>query len=209
MGKSTELEEARVAIEAQHAAEGEVCWLDFQRIDGFADFRRQSLDTDGWQRWRQGRGEFTLVVDGMDGGLLRMPSFVSLLHGRLRMNRPGGCASSWSAAPANGPSLVGRRCLGHGRRRREGVCTSFARCGGWMRSEPLKHVGRCRRTTSRVQRSVHKVPSRRRSPCAGSLDQHLGGAVVWIHSIANLSGHRRLDDQSTFCQVLKINLIFR
>ena len=84
LGKSTELEAVRATIKAEHAADGGgTCWLRFQGIVDFADFRKRSIEIGAWQQWRQGQGRFTLVVDGVDEGLLRVANFVSALHDLL------------------------------------------------------------------------------------------------------------------------------
>ncbi len=84
IGKSTELEAMRTVIEADHASNGGgLCWLNFQEIADFTDFRRRTVESIAWQQWRQGQGRFTLVVDGVDEGMLRVTNFVNLLSGLL------------------------------------------------------------------------------------------------------------------------------
>ncbi len=88
IGKTTELDRVRAIVEADHASNGgAVCWLNFQEIAGFADFRRCTVESDTWKQWKQGQSRFTLVVDGVDEGQLRVAGFVNLLRGLLK-NEP-------------------------------------------------------------------------------------------------------------------------
>lgn len=85
IGKSTELANIRASIEAAGAASGEIyCWLIFREVADLVDFRRRTVESGPWQQWRAGAMRLTLVVDGVDEGLLRVPNFLNDLTGLLK-----------------------------------------------------------------------------------------------------------------------------
>lgn len=84
IGKSTELKVLRETLEAELDSVGESAqWISFRDIRDGADFQRRTVDSTKWQTWREGLKRMTLVVDGVDEGLLRVPNFVSDLASLL------------------------------------------------------------------------------------------------------------------------------
>jgi hypothetical protein len=83
-GKSTELkilfEKARASATA---AEFFSC-LSSREIADSSDFRRQTIESDTWREWRRGSTRLTLVIDGIDEGLLRVPNLINDLTSILR-----------------------------------------------------------------------------------------------------------------------------
>lgn len=84
IGKSTELASIRATIQpAETSASVDVCWLTFNEIADLADFKRRTVESAVWKQWRDGSGLFTLAVDGVDEGLLRVSNFVNDLRAML------------------------------------------------------------------------------------------------------------------------------
>lgn len=81
LGKSTELQ----GIIAKCAKEeGTLLNIDFRETADFASFARTVFDSPQWVNWVAGEGRFTLIVDGVDEGLMRIPLFVESLTRELR-----------------------------------------------------------------------------------------------------------------------------
>ena len=82
IGKSTELQGVRALL--QKVDEDYCVWLPFREIADSADFRHRTVGSPTWQQWRSGGARLTLVVDGVDEGLLRVPNFLNDLTTLLR-----------------------------------------------------------------------------------------------------------------------------
>lgn len=52
-------------------------------ISNVQEFRQRTVESDLWQAWKSGHGVLTLMIDGIDEGLIRIPTFISALHGLL------------------------------------------------------------------------------------------------------------------------------
>lgn len=88
MGKTRELKFIRQHLTKSTQSGDHLIWINFREsISQFGDFRSQTAGDDQWQKWRLGNTSMTLVVDGVDEGLLLIPNFVSSLTGLLR-NEP-------------------------------------------------------------------------------------------------------------------------
>jgi hypothetical protein len=83
IGKSTELASIRASVEEHEGC----CWIIFREIADSAQFKWQTVEAAAWQAWRAGTERLTLVVDGVDEGLLRIPNFLNDLTALLR-NEP-------------------------------------------------------------------------------------------------------------------------
>lgn len=81
IGKSTELAAIRANFQSSIAPSStDCCWLAFDGIADLNDFRRRTVESEAWKQWRAGSSMFTLVVDGVDEGLLRVSNFVNDLR---------------------------------------------------------------------------------------------------------------------------------
>lgn len=109
IGKSTELAGMRAMLEANR--DGPVIWIIFRDIADAADFRRQTLDSAVWQEWRAGTARLTLVVDGVDEGLLRVPNFVNDLTALLKGEPITRLRLVLACRTAEWPLDAGRRLL--------------------------------------------------------------------------------------------------
>jgi predicted NACHT family NTPase len=83
MGKSTTILSAKPEIE-RGFSEGKSClWVDFREVPDTNVFYRRTLDSTVWKAWVNGTDKLTLVVDGIDEGVIKIPSFVAFLAGEL------------------------------------------------------------------------------------------------------------------------------
>jgi hypothetical protein len=113
IGKSTELASIRASLETEAtAAGGSCCWLIFREIADLAEFRRLTVESASWQTWRAGTTRLTLVVDGVDEGLLRVPNFLNDLTALLRDEHLNRLRVVLACRSAEWPLEMGRRLLG-------------------------------------------------------------------------------------------------
>lgn len=85
IGKTTEFENLRVRIHSEFPGQTNLIALNFrQQIADMADFRRLTVETSKWTKWRDGNNHITLMIDGVDEGLLRISNFVAFLTGILK-----------------------------------------------------------------------------------------------------------------------------
>ena len=92
IGKSTELAGLQIALKGKASAHDEICCaLIFREIADLADFRRHTVDTSIWQAWRGDSRLLTLIIDGVDEGLLRVPIFSMTSRPCSKRNLCSGC----------------------------------------------------------------------------------------------------------------------
>ena len=84
LGKSIALEQAFPEI--NHAAGGDqtTIWIRFRDIPDASTFTRRILESFRWRSWIEGDHRLTLVLDGLDEGLIKIKNFVSFLTSELR-----------------------------------------------------------------------------------------------------------------------------
>jgi hypothetical protein len=82
MGKTSTLEAERAGLEALYEKDNCI-WIKFRDIPDNATFTRRVFDSTAWKAWIAGAHKLLLVIDGMDEGLLKIPSFVSFLRSEL------------------------------------------------------------------------------------------------------------------------------
>ena len=112
IGKSTELENVRAILEGERDARGEeLRWIVFRDVADVAEFRRLTVDSSQWQAWRTGTTSMTLVVDGLDEGLLRVPNFVNDLTALLKDEPVSRLRLVLACRTAEWPLEMGRRLL--------------------------------------------------------------------------------------------------
>ena len=85
MGKTTELERLlrQLRSESDGAIE-RVIYLFSRDISDASDFRRRTVDSEKWKQWGADASTMTLIVDGIDEGLIRVPNLINNLTGILR-----------------------------------------------------------------------------------------------------------------------------
>lgn len=109
MGKTTEFDKLRANLQKTAAAEHEFIILSFRdQISDMADFRRLTVETKAWCNWRDGNGHLTLMVDGVDEGLIRIANFVAFLTGLLKTEPLGRLRLIMTCRSAEWPLANGR-----------------------------------------------------------------------------------------------------
>ncbi len=81
MGKSRALDAALKTSANPHRI-----FLEFRDIATWDQFCRQTFDSALWRNWREGSHLLSLVVDGVDEGLIKIDGFVGALTGALKLN---------------------------------------------------------------------------------------------------------------------------
>jgi hypothetical protein len=84
IGKSTELKILQRRIANTVGERGTLISVLCREVADFASFREKTVATAEWRRWREENSRLTLLVDGVDEGLLHMPNFLNELIGMLR-----------------------------------------------------------------------------------------------------------------------------
>lgn len=84
IGKSTELLNLKHLVEqSQNKETDKLISFHFRDISDLSSFRNRTIENPVWRDWSAGLGHLTLVVDGVDEGLLRIPNFISDLASML------------------------------------------------------------------------------------------------------------------------------
>ena len=86
LGKTKAIELAKETIASAPGSDRDPLWLAFREIPTLGDFRRRTFESQKWREWREAKTSLTLVVDGVDEGLLRVPQFIPYLAAELRSN---------------------------------------------------------------------------------------------------------------------------
>jgi hypothetical protein len=81
IGKTTALRNLRAEIESAHDS---VLWIDFRSIPDVGTFVRRTIETVAWQECQSSGKRLALVIDGVDEGLIKIPDFITFLHGDLK-----------------------------------------------------------------------------------------------------------------------------
>jgi hypothetical protein len=81
MGKSRALDAA-----LKTSADPHRIFLEFRDIATWEQFYRQTFETGTWRNWREGTHLLSLVIDGVDEGLIKIDGFVGALAGALKLN---------------------------------------------------------------------------------------------------------------------------
>ncbi len=84
LGKSVALEQA--FPEVDHASGGNevTIWIRFRDIPDASAFTRRVFESHRWTSWQSSQRKLTLVLDGLDEGLIKIKDFVSFLTAELR-----------------------------------------------------------------------------------------------------------------------------
>jgi hypothetical protein len=79
LGKTTALNDIR-----GHIADGEaLLWIEFRAIPDTSTFIRRTIGTDTWKQWETSGARLTLIIDGVDEGLIKIPDFLNFLRAEL------------------------------------------------------------------------------------------------------------------------------
>lgn len=84
MGKTKAIEMARIMIISRPGTDPEPIWLAFRDIPNEQVFHRETFETAKWQSWLKSESRLTLIIDGIDEGLIRVQGFIPYLARQLR-----------------------------------------------------------------------------------------------------------------------------
>ena len=84
LGKSVALEQVFPSLDHAGGGNEETIWIRFRDIPDAPTFTRRVLESRRWRTWIAGDQEITLVLDGLDEGLIKIKDFVSYLTAELR-----------------------------------------------------------------------------------------------------------------------------
>jgi hypothetical protein len=88
IGKTVEIEQAQEKLLAQHQAPNELFFFHCRAIASVEMLRSETVAHSRWLRARAAGGDITLIIDGVDEGLRKVPEFVSSLALLLRDEPP-------------------------------------------------------------------------------------------------------------------------
>ena len=84
LGKSTALEQAFPGICPPSNGDATTIWIRFRDIPDASVFTRRVLESTRWRSWLQGDHELTVVLDGLDEGLIKIKDFLSFVTFEFR-----------------------------------------------------------------------------------------------------------------------------
>ncbi len=93
LGKTTELSQLRDRLPSTAEDETSLIYLQAREFDSFPDLQGHLENLPAWQTWLSGSNRLTIILDGLDEGMIRMPTLVARLRtflenknlGRLRL----------------------------------------------------------------------------------------------------------------------------
>lgn len=100
--------------------------VEFRDVPDTGRFKEMTLQSAVWTAWRSGTGTLTLIVDGIDEGLIKIPGFVDYLTGLLREEPVEGLQVILACRSLEWPQSEGQRLMGLWRNK--GVTGVFELC---------------------------------------------------------------------------------
>jgi hypothetical protein len=84
LGKSVALEQAFPNIDYAGGGDARTIWIRFRDVPDSSVFTRRVFDSTRWESWIAGDQTISLVLDGLDEGLIKIKDFLSFLTAELR-----------------------------------------------------------------------------------------------------------------------------
>jgi len=84
LGKSVALEQAFPAVDYAAGGNASIIWVRFRDIPDSSAFTRRVFESSRWKSWIKSNETLTLVLDGLDEGLIKIKDFVSFLTSELQ-----------------------------------------------------------------------------------------------------------------------------
>ncbi len=84
LGKSVALEQAFPAVDYVTGGNASIIWVRFRDIPDSSAFTRRVFESTRWKSWIKSNETLTLVLDGLDEGLIKIKDFVSFLTSELQ-----------------------------------------------------------------------------------------------------------------------------
>jgi hypothetical protein len=100
--------------------------VEFRDVPDTGRFKEMTSQSRVWTAWRSGTGTLTLVVDGIDEGLIKIPGFVDYLTGLLREEPVDRLQVILACRSLEWPQSEGQRLMGLWRNK--GVTGVFELC---------------------------------------------------------------------------------
>lgn len=111
LGKSIALEQAFPGINHAGGGDETTVWIRFRDIPDASVFYRRTFGSNRWNHWLQDESNLTLVLDGLDEGLIKIPDFVSFLTSELRPYPLNRLRLRITCRTADWPVAAGQRLL--------------------------------------------------------------------------------------------------
>src|SRR5438132_9081472 len=84
LGKTVSLEQAYPTIDHAGGGDDGTIWIRFRDVPDGPAFTRRVFESSRWEAWLQSDQMLTLVLDGLDEGLIKIKDFVSFLTSELQ-----------------------------------------------------------------------------------------------------------------------------
>jgi hypothetical protein len=84
LGKTVSLEQAYPTIDHVGGGDAGTIWIRFRDVPDGPAFTRRVFESSRWEAWLQSDQTLTLVLDGLDEGLIKIKDFVSFLTSELQ-----------------------------------------------------------------------------------------------------------------------------
>lgn len=84
LGKTTTLETIRPSLLSRLSSPQNLIWVEMRSVPDAATFTRRVFETAAWKSWQSGNERLTLVVDGVDEGLVKVPDFIPFLSREIK-----------------------------------------------------------------------------------------------------------------------------
>jgi hypothetical protein len=111
LGKSVALEQAFPHIDHAAGGKSSTIWIRFRDIPDSTAFTRRVFESPRWKSWTENDEALTLVLDGLDEGLIKIKDFVSFLTRELRSSPHDRLKLITACRTADWPVAAGNRLL--------------------------------------------------------------------------------------------------
>jgi hypothetical protein len=112
LGKSVALEQAFPNIDHASGGDPTTIWIRFRDVPDSSVFTRRVFDSARWKSWLASDQTISLVLDGLDEGLIKIKDFLSFLTSELRSNPLDRVRLVIACRTADWPTAAGNKLLG-------------------------------------------------------------------------------------------------
>ena len=112
IGKSVALNAIRDLLAKRLPSHDNLFWIEFRTIPDTGIFLRRTIETDAWNNWQNSSTILTLVIDGVDEGLIKIPEFVSFLTAELARFDLNRLQLILACRTAEWPTSAGKELIG-------------------------------------------------------------------------------------------------
>ena len=109
LGKSTALEQAFPGICPPSDDDATTIWIRFRDIPDASVFIRRVLESTRWRSWVEGGHKLTLVLDGLDEGLIKIKDFLSFVTSEFQSSPVDRLRLIAACRTADWPAAAGRQ----------------------------------------------------------------------------------------------------